>query len=245
MGQKLKGFSSKSNERSQRLSGKLGKQSARGVADQIAFSNYFLGGGPFQQGSFKDGSGGTIRGNVSSPQGDLFQLVDQGLRSELGLSQGRQDLAAQLLGNSASEIGQSHAFGSEALDAARTAIPIQQLLRNAGIGTFAGDFGLNQQVTGDLANFFASGGAPNQFQGQTINDIYGAQRDIGASNLQQQFDGFMRQATDSFSDRGLRATDTPSQEMLDRGIDEFNRNAQNFETGLSGQEAAAMLNVPF
>jgi hypothetical protein len=244
-GNAVKGISPKTNERQQRLTEALSLQGASGAADQQAIANFLIGGGPFQ-GVTINSSGRLIPGNFQQePTGPAFNLVNQGLRGEDVLSQLRQGLAQNALQSAPQNDLLNRQFQQGATQQGMEALGLSGGLRNLNaLGTFGGNLGLNQQITGDLANFFGSGGAASEAQAGNIGNVFDAQRQIAASNLGQQFDERLRQATDSFSNRGLRNTDTPAQELLGRTVDEFGRQATNTEAALSSQQANALLNQP-
>ena len=68
--------------------------------------------------------------------------------------------AQQQLGNIPGNLAANQAFGGQSIADAMQAMQLQGGLRNLNaLGTFGGNLGLNQDITSDLSNFFASGGA--------------------------------------------------------------------------------------
>lgn len=240
------GISPNANENAQRQSLLNARLSTKGDLDRIALIQQFIGGGPFQPGSFRSGGKEHTGFLEQQPTGPLYNLVNRGLQGENLNSQFRQAIAQRQLEGVPENLAYQQYFGRQGLQSGIQGLESQDLLRNllAG-GTFGGNLDLNRQLTGDLSNFFGSGGAASEAQAGNISDVFDAQRQIAASNLGQQFDERMRQAVDSFSNRGLRNTDTPAQELLGRSIDEFGRQATNTEAALSSQQANALLNQPF
>jgi hypothetical protein len=241
----VQGFSPNANENAQRLALANARASTPAMLDQLGLGNYFLT-GQFDPITTKSG-GKTFQGNIQEqPTGGLAGLTGQGIQDEFGNSAMRQQIAMQQLGLIPGNLAANQAFGGQSIADAMQAMQMQGGLRNLNaLGTFGGNLGLNQDITQDLSNFFASGGAASDAQAGNIGDVFDAQRQIAASNLGQQFDERMRQATDSFSNRGLRNTDTPAQELLGRSIDEFGRQAANTEAALGSQQSQALLQQPF
>ena len=244
-GQAVEGVSSNVNERNQRLQEWLAQQSASSSLDVRAIANKLIGGGEFVPG-VSHVSGVPISGAFGSqPTGPAFNLVQGGLESEEQLSRFRQNLANTMLNEAPGNLYANRRFQLGAVDQGFGNIGQQGELLNRSIGSFDNAQGLNNQLTGNISDFFSSGGAASAAQQGNINDIFNAQRAMGTSNLNQQFENNLRLGEEQFATRGLRAQDTPAQELTGRTIDEYNRNLTNLELGLGGQQAAASLNVPF
>jgi len=242
---RVEGFSTNTNERQQRLQEALSLNSASGALDQQALSNYFIGGGPFEQG-YAWNSGNPIYGNFAEqPTGPAFNLVNNGLQGEHLNSFYRQALAERQLQGVGQNLAQQQAFDRAGLQYGLGAQGTQDALRRQTLGAFGGNIELNDQLTGQLGDFFSSGGAPSEQQRQAIAGIYDPLRQQGYSDLNQQYQNSLRQASDQFSARGLRNSDSPAQELTGRTIDEFGRQAQNFESGISSQQAQALLQQPY
>ena len=241
---KAKGFSPKRSEAQQRLDARLQELAARNFLTNNSINDQFLLGGDFKQSGFK-ADGKKFFGSATAPEGPLFNLVNQGLQGEEQLSRLRQQLAQQQLLNTGFELDRSRQFGISNLQGGQDAIYRQRQLQPSITDTFRSNEGLNQQLTGDLGDFFNSGGAPNDFQQQNINSIFDSQRDVGFSNLQAQFGDAVQELQDQATNRGLRFGDTPIQDRGNRLTEEFARNATNLESQIGGAQSQANINVPF
>jgi hypothetical protein len=241
----VKGFSPNANENIQRINLAGGRLGINQAVDQ-ANIGHLLGTGEF--GDITTRSGGNLySGNIGGiPEGGLVGLTYQNIQDELMNSGLRQNAVANALGYAPGNINANQAFGQQSIDQAMQAMQAQGLLRNltAG-GTFGGNLGLNQDLTQSLSDFFSSGGAASDAQLGNIRGHRDALSQISASNRAQEFGEFMRQATDSFSNRGLRNTDTPAQELLGRSIDEFGRQSEIAESALNAQEFNQRMQAPF
>ena len=243
---KVRGFSTNVNERQQRLQESLAQLSARNQADQQALSNYFIEGGPWQQGEIYVGGVGTHKGNFEQlPDGNLFYLVNNGLQGEVDNSALRQQIAQQQLGATPLNMQAQQGFDLNALMQGTGALSGQASLLSQLSGQSGGSLDFTNQLQGGLGDFFSSGGAPSQAQQQQIGSIFDAQRNIGNSNLQQQFGNSLQQLQDHATTRGLRFGDTPIQDRGGLLAQEFARNTTNLESSLGGQQANALLQQPF
>jgi hypothetical protein len=223
------------------LTGTLAQESAQTNLDLQAIQNQLLFGGPFQQLRTNG-----IRGSqTEAPTGPAFNLVNQALQDELGLSGQRQNIAQQSLQQAQASLDPTNQFNLSALGGGGLAQQAQLGLLGSAIPGIQDVQNLGQQLTGGLSDFFSSGGAPSEFQREQIGNIFDAQRDIGRSNLGQGFDEAIRKLQDQATTRGLRFGDTPIQDRGGLLAGEFGRNLTNLESSLGGQEAQALLGQPF
>lgn len=180
------------------------------------------------------------------PTGPAFNLVQGGLFGEEDLGQQRLQIAQQLLQNFDIDADQARQFSQQQLGVGGQALQGQEDFLTQQQGQFGQNAALQQQIGGDLGQFFSSGGAPNSFQQQTIGDIFNAQRQIGQSNLNQQFQDFARILDEELAPaRGLRGSDTPIQRLGERTMQEFLRNSANLEASIGGNQSQALLQQPF
>lgn len=238
--------SSNRNMKAEELVLELDRLGLQGILSQNDMYKLLVGGGPFTQSSV-DVKGGNVYGLLGEqPQGPAFNLVQGGLQQEEALANQRFQIAQQLLGGFANDYGVGQQFGQQQLGLGLSSLGQQenqlQALANQAL--------TNTQIGGQLGNtlqeYFATGGAPSTFQQQAIGDVYNAQRQIGQSNLQQQFQDFARTLNEELAPaRGLRGSDSPIQHLGERTMQEYLRNAANLEAGLGGQEASAMLQAPY
>ena len=244
-GNAAEGISVNVNERNQRLQEWLAQQSARSGLDQRAIINQLVGGGPFVPGQGNI-SGQGISGFLDQqPTGPAYNLAAGGLQTEEQLSGLRNRLAEIMLNEAPGNLYADRRLHIGAADAGFRGIGTQEELLNRSLGAFDNAQGLNNQLTGSLGDFFSSGGAASDAQQQNIGDIFNAQREIGTSNLNQQFNDRLFDLREHADRRGLRFGDTPIQDSGNRLSEEYLRNLTNLELGLGGQESAALLNEPF
>jgi len=244
-GNAVEGLSPKTSERQQRLNETVSRLGTQGALDQTALFNFLVGGGEFTPGVVHN-SGQPIFGNFQSqPTGPAFNVINTGIQGEQGLSTARQQIAQQLLNQAQGSLVPANEFQLDTLGQAGASLQAQGGLLGSELGTFFQNRGLDQQATNQLQQFFESGGAPSDVQQNLIGDIFDAQRQVGQSNLQQQFGQALRDLQDQATTRGLRFGDTPIQDRGGLLTQEFIRNAANLETALGGQEASALLDQPF
>jgi hypothetical protein len=244
-GNAVEGLSPNTSERVQRLGDSVQRQQLQEVLDAQALRNFFLT-GQFQQGQGMGSRGKKIFGSLTgAPTGPAGQLVTSGLQNEVGLSGQRQDIANQLLGVTPGNIEAQNQFNQGVLGFGQGVLPGQAASLLNLFGTSGGIQDLGGQLTGGLQDFFASGGAPSEAQATQIGTIFDAQREVGTSNLQQQFGDAIQQLLAEKDRRGLRFGDTPIQDRGNRLTEELARNLTNLETSLGGQQANALLEAPF
>jgi hypothetical protein len=244
-GSLTEGISPNTSERQQRLNDSLTRQGLQESLDAQALRNYFLT-GQFQQGQGMGSQGQKIFGSLTgAPQGPAAQLGFGGLAGEVGLSGQRLGIADQLLGLTPGNIAAQNQFNLGTLGLGAGVLPGQAVSLGNLFGTSEDVLDLNTQLSGDLQNFFASGGAPSEAQAQNIGNIFDAQRDVGTSNLLQGFDDAVFRLQDQATTRGLRFNDTPIQDRGNRMTEELIRNLTNLNTSIGGQESQALLQAPF
>jgi len=244
-GNTVEGLSKNASERQQRLNQNISQFGFEGALDQQALANFFLT-GEFTQGEHSVGGGRTAFGSLTeAPQGPAGTLVGEGLGSEVDLSRQRQMVAENMLSQAQQNLAPVNQFNLEALGLSSAALGGEAGFLQQSIGTLGENTALNQSLTNELNRFFSTGGAPSQAQSQQIGNIFNAQRQIGASNIQQNFGDLLTQLQDHATSRGLRFGDTPIQDRGGLLAEEAMRNLTNLETSLSGQQANALLNAPF
>jgi hypothetical protein len=242
---RVSGFSPNVNERQQRLQQGQSIRSEQANLDIQSILNQLIGGGEFQQG-INFNSGQPIFGNLESqPTGPLFNIINQGLQGEQQLSQLRQQIAQAQLQDIPRSNQLFQGFSESATGLGSRSLEAQEALLGQSLNNFTQSQGLGTTAANTIEGFLGSDGTPTQFQQDQIGNIFDAQRQIGQSNLNNQFGGALRALQDQATTRGLRFNDTPIQDRGQLTLQEFLRNSANLEASLGGQQANALLNIPF
>jgi len=244
-GNTTEGISKNASERQQRLNQNISQFGFEGSLDQQALANFFLT-GQFEQGQHAIGGGRQAFGALeATPTGPATTLALEGIQGEVDLSRQRQMVAENMLGQAGTNLGTVNEFNLAGLGLGGAALGGEAQFLQQSFDTLAGNQGLNQSLTDQINQFFSSGGAASQAQAQQIGNIFDAQRQIGASNIQQNFGDLLTQLQDHATSRGLRFGDTPIQDRGNLLAEEAMRNLTNLESSLGGQQAQALLNTPF
>ena len=239
------GFSSNTQERSQRINQSQQQQLASQAQIAQDLQNYFLTGQYNPTWNTIPNAGSYGNPYQTAPTGPAAQLLQFGLNSEQDLAQKRQNVAMGLLGQWGSQYGASNAFGNAQLSAGINNIGNQNDLLYRAMVQSKNNDALQGNLFGSINDYINSGGAPSDVQRQTIGDIYDSQRAIGQSNLNQQYEQALRGLQEHATSRGLRFGDTPIQDRGGLLAQEFARNATNLESSIAGNQANALLQTPF
>jgi len=239
------GFSPNSTERSQRINQSTQQLQAGTALTAQDLQNYFLS-GQYNPTNVNIPNGGSFGNPYDSlPNGPSLQALQFGLQSEQDLSGRRQDVAQGILGQFGSQYDAANKFAAEQLRYGKAAIGSQGQLYHDAFKQNQANNGLQGNLFGSINDYIQSGGGPSDAQRQQIGSIYDSQRQIGQSNLNQQFGEALRGLQDHATTRGLRFGDTPIQDRGGLLAQEFARNATNLESSIGGNQANALLQTPF
>lgn len=239
------GFSNNTQERSQRINQSQQQQLASQAQIAQDLQNYFLTGQYNPTWNNIPNAGSYGNPYQTAPSGPVADLLQFGLNSEKDLAQKRQNIAMGVLGQFGKQYDTANNFAMQQLKYGSDAIGAQSGLYRDALNQSDANVNLQGNLFDSINQYIQSGGAPSQAQQQMIGSIYDSQRQIGQSNLNQQFGEALRGLQDQATSRGLRFGDTPIQDRGGLLAQEFARNATNLESSIGGNQANALLQTPF